>query len=114
MSNGVLAAELALKALTLRETGIFDCTHDLDMLFYALPDNHRTALSTLIKDKCHQNGTTLKMNLEVIRNFFPEWRYFFQYESMGYSSFLPEFIHSVCDYAIAEIEKKDKGDQYQN
>ncbi len=104
VTNGVLAAELALKALVLRETGAFDCIHDLDKLFYALPDNHRDALSSLIKEKAHQNDATLKTNLETISNFFQEWRYFFQRESIGYSNFLTEFIHIVCDYAIAEIE----------
>lgn len=104
VTNGVLAAELALKALILRETGTFDCIHFLDKLFYVLPDNHREALTSLIKDKAHQNDATLKTNLETISNFFQEWRYFFQRESIGYSNFLTEFIHIVCDYAIAEIE----------
>lgn len=112
VTNGVLAAELALKALTLMETGTFDCIHDLDQLFYALPDNHRDALSSLIKEKAHQNDATLKTNLEMISNFFQEWRYFFQRESIGYSNFLLEFIHIVCDYAIAEIDntKLDNND----
>ena len=104
VTNGVLAAELALKALILGETGTFDCIHDLDKLFYALPDNHRDALSSLIKEKAHQNDATLKTNLETISNFFQEWRYFFQRESIGYCNFLTEFIHIVCDYVIAEIE----------
>lgn len=104
VTNGVLAAELAMKALTLGETGTFDCIHDLAKLFYSLPDNHREALSSLIKEKAHQNDATLKSNLETIGNFFQEWRYFFQRESIGYSNFLLEFIHIVCDYAIAEIE----------
>lgn len=104
VTNGVLAAELALKALTLRETGTFDCIHDLDKLFFALPDNHREALSSLIKEKAHQNDMTLKTNLNTISNFFQKWRYFFQSESIGYSNFLSVFIHIVCDYAIAELE----------
>lgn len=104
VTNGVLAAELALKALILRETGTFDCIHYLDKLFYSLPDNHREALSSLIKEKAHQSDATLKSNLETISNFFQEWRYFFQREAIGYSNFLLEFIHIVCDYAIAEIE----------
>ena len=102
--NGVLAAELALKALTLKETGTFDCIHDIDKLFYALPEEHKASLSTLIKEKPYQNDTTLKTNLETISIFFVDWRYFFQFESVGYSNFLPEFIHIVCDYAIANIE----------
>ncbi len=100
VTNGVLAAELALKALVLRETSIFDCIHYLDKLFYSLPDNHRKALSSLIKEKAHQNDATLKTNLETISNFFQEWRYFFQHDIIGYSNFLPEFIHIVCDYAL--------------
>ncbi len=104
VTNGVLAAELALKALILRETGTFDCIHYLDKLFYSLPDNHREALSSLIKEKAHQNDATLKTNLETIGNFFQEWRYFYESESMGYSNFLTEFIHILCDYAIEKLE----------
>lgn len=100
VTNGVLAAELALKALTLRETGTFDCIHDLNKLFYSMPDNHMETLSSLIKEKAHQNDTTLKTNLETISNFFQELRYFFQRESIGYSNFLTDFIHIVCDYAL--------------
>lgn len=110
VTNGVLAAEHALKALTLKETGTFDCIHDLDKLFYALPDNHRDALSSLIKEKAHQNDATLKTNLKTISNFFQEWRYFFQRESIGYSGFLLEFIHIVCDYTIAEIDSRELDD----
>ena len=104
VTNGVLAAELALKALTLRETGTFDCIHDLDKLFYALPEAHKTALSSLIKEKSRQNDATLKKNLETISLFFHKWRYFFQHETVGYTNFMTEFIHIVCDYAIAELE----------
>lgn len=105
VTNGVLAAELALKSLILRETGTFDCIHHLDNLFAALPKAHKKNLTALIKEKSHQNDETLKTNLETISNFFVEWRYFFEREAMGYSNFLPEFIHTVCDYAIDEIEK---------
>ena len=110
VTNGVLAAELALKALTLKETGTFDCIHDLDKLFYALPEEHRETLSSLIKEKSYQNDATLKRNLETISNFFVDWRYFFQFEAIGYSNFLPEFIHIVCDYAIAEIATFNEND----
>lgn len=66
VTNGVLAAELALKALTLKETGTFDCVHEIDKLFYALPEDHKTALSAVLKEKIHQNDETLKINLEII------------------------------------------------
>ncbi len=111
VTNGVLAAELALKALALRETGAFDCIHDLDKLFYALPEVHKTALSSLIKEKSCQNDATLKKNLETISLFFHKWRYFFQHETVGYTSFMTEFIHIVCDYAIATIENSEKDDK---
>ena len=104
VTNGVLAAELALKALTLKETGTFDCVHNICNLFYALPDIPKAALSSKIKEQAHQNDETLKTNLETISNFFVEWRYFFEKEAIGYSSFLPEFIHIACDYAIAQVE----------
>ena len=103
ITNGVLAAELALKALTLRETGTFECIHDINKLFYNLPSVHKTALSNLLNMKTCQNDTTLKKNLEIISNFFQKWRYFFEYDSIGYSGFLLAFIHIVCDYAIVEL-----------
>lgn len=101
VTNGVFAAELALKALTFKETGTFDCIHNIRILFYALPDIHKNALSAMIKEKSHQNDDTLKANLEMISNYFVDWRYFFQQEHIGYSNFLTEFIHIVCDYVIS-------------
>ena len=103
VTNGVLAVELALKALTLWETGSFDCIHYLDELFYSLPDVHLNVLSSLIKEKAHQNDVTLRENLVIIRNFLVEWRYFFEADSIGYSGFLLEFIHIVCDYVISKL-----------
>ncbi len=102
--NGVLAAELALKALTLKETGTFDCIHNLDKLFYALPDVYKEDLSSRIKEKSHQSDVTLKTNLEDISNYFVDWRYSFESEYIGYGNFLLEFIHIVCDYAIGDME----------
>lgn len=104
ITNGMLAAELALKAMTLKETGTFACVHDIYELFYSLPQEHLEALSSIIKAQTHQNDTTLKMNLEVIRDFFEKWRYSFQEWSIGYSSFPIEFIQIVCDYALADYE----------
>ena len=104
VTNGALAVELALKALAQRETGMFDCVHSIDKLFYALPEEHKVILSDIIKTKAHQSDVTLKKNLEIIGNFFVDWRYFFQFESIGYSGFLLDFIHIVCDYAIAIVE----------
>ncbi len=108
VTNGVLAAELALKALILKETGTFDCIHELDKLFYTLPDVHKASLSDLIKEKAHQNDATLKTNLDAISNYFVDWRYFFDKDIIGYSDFLPDFIHTVCEYAIGEIQEYER------
>ena len=103
MVNGVLAAELAMKALILENTGSFDCIHDLKILFEALPEPHKTALTKRIKEGAHQNDATLILNLEVIKDFFVEWRYFFEKEALGYSGFLLSFVHIVCDYVIDRV-----------
>lgn len=103
VTNGMLAVELALKALTLKETGTFDCIHRIDKLIIALPDVHRTELFEQIKRKAHQNEETLKVNLETISNYFEEWRYFFQAYIIEYSTFLTDFVHAVCDYAIEQV-----------
>lgn len=100
VTNGIFAAELALKALTLKETGAFDYIHEIDKLFYALPIKHKEALSKLVKIKTHQSDATLKCNLETISSFFVDWRYWFEKDDVGYSNFLLEFIHIVCDYAL--------------
>ena len=104
VTNGVLAAELAMKALTFKETGTFDCTHDLDRLFYALPDKYRLELSDIIKEKSHQNDNTIKAQLETTSGFFVNWRYSFEREAIGYTNFLNEFIHIVCEYAFKKID----------
>lgn len=110
VTNGMLAAELALKAITLKETGMFDCIHNIDKLFYALPNVDKSVLSKLIIEKANQNEATLKINLKTISNFFVEWRYSFQNEVIGYADFLLKFIHIVCDYAIVD-NKNDITDE---
>ncbi len=100
ITNGVLAVELALKALIFKDNGEFDCVHDIKRLFNSLPQLDKDTLSRILKEKTHQNDETLQTNLEIIKDFFEKWRYFFQEESLGYSGFLPEFIHIVCEYAI--------------
>lgn len=107
VTNGVLAAELALKYITKLETGSFEFTHNIDKLFYSLPQVHRDNLSTMIKEKAHQNDETLKANLETIKNFFVDWRYSFQFNVIGYSSFLNYFIHIVCDYTIDIAQRNE-------
>lgn len=108
VTNGILAAELALKYLTKLETGSFEYTHNIDKLFYSLPQVHRDCLSTMIKEKAHQNDKTLKTNLETIKNFFMDWRYFFQFDALGYSGFLNDFVHIVCDYAIDTAQRNNQ------
>ena len=100
VTNGILAAELALKYLSKIETSTFEHTHYIDKLFYSLPKNHRDNLSDIIKNKTHQNDETLKQNLKTIKKYFVDWRYSFEHSIMSYTGFLNDFIHIVCDYAI--------------
>ena len=107
VTNGILAVELALKYLTKLETGSFEYTHNIDKLFYTLPQVHRDNLSTIIKEKAHQNDETLKINLETIKNYFVDWRYYFQFSIIEYTGFLNDFIHNVCDYAIETARRNN-------
>lgn len=105
--NGALAAELALKFLIFKESGSFNCIHNLQTLFEQLPTNHRAALSETIYRQAHQTEETLKINLSNIANLFEDYRYFFGKESIGYTNFFNDFVHITCDYAIS---LKPKGD----
>lgn len=107
VTNGILAAELAMKYLAFIEEGTFDCTHEIDHLYYALPNIHKDALSDLLKAKTYQNDDTLRLNLKQIRNHFVDWRYFFEKGSIGYNSFMTQFIHIICDYTIEISESID-------
>ena len=80
------------------------------MLFYALPDIHKDTLTEKIKTQAHQNDDTLKFYLEAMSDFFISWRYSFEREDNRYSGFLNDFIHIVCDYAIADIESLSESD----
>ena len=95
ITNGALAAELALKALILRENGFYDCVHRLDDLYNTLPDTDKERLSMLLKERLCQDDTTLMINLERIGNCFEQWWYFHEYDNMGYSNSLTGFIHIV-------------------
>lgn len=99
VTNGILAVELALKYLNYKENRTFDCIHDISDLFYSLPEIHRNELESLLKKKTHQNDATLRTNLNQIRDFFVQWRYFFEQPAIGYSNFLLDSIHVICDYA---------------
>ncbi len=100
--NGAFAAELALKFLSFKENGEFECTHNLQHLFELLPDCYKTILTEMICKQAHQNEETLKINLSNIKNLFEDMRYFFSMESVGYSGFFYDFVHIVCDYAIEQ------------
>ncbi len=99
--NGALAAELALKSLIYIENGEFDCIHNLQQLFSLLPDCHRANLTEMIFTQAHQNEETLQKNLRQIADSFENWRYFFETDAVGYTNFFNNFVHIVCDYAIA-------------
>jgi hypothetical protein len=104
VTNGMLAAELALKALIFIENGCFDCIHEIDTLFYSLPEPHQEALLRIIKEKTTYGDNFVKSTLEIYRNAFNDWRYFFGSDSVGFNDFMSKFIHIVCDYAIAQFD----------
>lgn len=99
--NGTLAAELALKFLIFKENGEYECGHNLQTLFNQLPEPHKTVLLERIYKEAHQNADTLALNLPNISNLFEEYRYYYEYNGLGFSNFLNDFIHIVCDYAIS-------------
>lgn len=99
--NGTLAVELALKFLIFKENGEYECGHNLQVLFNQLPEPHKTVLSERIYKEAHQNADTLAVNLLQIANLFEDYRYFYEHQSVGFTNFLNDFIHIVCDYAIS-------------
>lgn len=108
IANGTLAAELALKFLIFKKKGEYECGHHLLSLFNQLTEPHRTVLTERICKEAHQNETTLTENLNKISNLFEDFRYFYEHEVLGYSHFLNDFIHIVCDYAISlKLEYED-------
>ena len=108
--NGTLAVELALKSLIFKENGEFECIHDLDKLFDQLPEPHNSILTDKIYREAHQNANTMALNLSNISNLFEKYRYAFEYNVVGHSNFLNDFIHIVCDYVISLISKDDEQD----
>lgn len=101
VANGTLAVELALKFLIFKENGAFNCTHNLKELYGQLPEPHKSTLTNLICIQAHQNFQTLDFNLTNIANLFENFRYFFEKRTLGFTSFLKEFICIICDYALS-------------
>lgn len=114
VANGTLAVELALKFLIFKGAGAFDCTHNLKELYGQLPEPHKSTLTNLICTQAHQNSQTLDSCLTNIANLFEEFRYFFEKHTLGFTGFLMEFIHIVCDYALSfKPEYQDKEDDFE-
>lgn len=97
--NGALAAELALKFLTFRETHTFRITHDLKQLYLDLPPVHRTQLLTRLKAQAHQNEETLMLNLEVFKRAFENFRYPFE-KSVGINNVFHDFVNVLYEYSF--------------
>lgn len=110
--NGTLAVELALKSLIFKENEEFECIHNLKKLFDQLPEPHKSILTDKIYQEAHQNAETMAINLSNISNLFEKYRYVFEQVNIGYSNFLNDFIHIVCDYAISLKPKDDAEDFY--
>lgn len=103
-ANGALAAELALKYLHFKEKREFFCIHDLHDLFYQLPEQHKSFLSSKICSELGQNAHTLEASLHRISTLFEHARYSFsKNETFGFSNFFTGFVHIVCDYALSFV-----------
>lgn len=100
VANGALAAELAIKFLTFRETNTFYQIHDLEQLFAALPEIHKTELLSRIKVQAHQTDETFLSQLHQFANCFDEYRYFFERESVAITGLFNQFVKIVCEYAL--------------
>ena len=112
--NGTLATELALKFLIFKENGAFDCIHDLKMLYENLPEAHKTILTDRLCSQAHQSPETLEFQLTNIAKDFETFRYSFEQQYLGYSNFLLDFIHIVCDYALSfKPEYQDKEENFE-
>ena len=98
---GSLSAELSLKLLIFIEKGQFDYIHDLEKLFYNLPDNDLNELSTRLRTEVHLDDNSLRACIKQIAHNFEFWRYFFQADVGGITHFFPKFVHIVCDYALS-------------
>lgn len=108
IANGTLAVELALKFLVFKEKGEYECGHHLCFLFNQLTEPHKTVLTERICKEANQNETTFIENINNISNLFEDFRYFYEHEILGYSNFLNDFIHIVCDYAISLKSEYDE------
>lgn len=105
--NGALAAELALKFLTFRETKSFETTHDLRKLYRQLPTVHKSELLERLKIQAHQNEETLTQNLESFAEAFVCFRYPFGRGSFGINGIFHDFVKIVCEYAFEFDEPDD-------
>lgn len=75
---GSFAAELSLKLLLFIGNGQFDCIHNLEKLFYDLPDKEKNELSTRLKTEVNLDDNSLRNCIKQVANNFEYWRYFFE------------------------------------
>jgi hypothetical protein len=75
-ANYALAAELALKALLLRELGSFPHTHDLWDLWNFVPPDWRAKIIAKVETSGMYRWEFTR-DLESAREDFPKWRYYF-------------------------------------
>lgn len=108
--NGALAAELAIKFLTFRETNTFYQTHNLEQLFAALPEIHKTELLSRIKVQAQQTDETFLSQLHLFANCFNDYRYFFERDSVATTGLFDQFVKIVCDYAVEYDVDTDSND----
>ena len=106
LTNGALAAELAIKYLTFRRKHDFVEDHKLDLLFDDLPLKDQKEILSRVK---RQTGIDREVFEKILGNFantFMKARYFFSQEENGVSNTFDDFVRIVCEYAV-EVQKHE-------
>lgn len=112
LTNGALAAELAIKFLTFHQKHGFIEDHKLDVLFNDLPPKDQNEILSRIKQ---QTGIDRKLFKEMLKNFsdaFKKARYFFAQEEKGISNSFDDFVRIVCEYAV-EVHTRELQEEFE-
>ena len=112
LTNGALAAELAIKFLTFHQKHDFIEDHKLDVLFNDLPPKDQNEILSRIKQ---QTGIDRKLFKEMLKNFsdaFKKARYFFAQEEKGISNSFDDFVRIVCEYAV-EVHTRELQEEFE-
>lgn len=106
LTNGAVAAELAMKYLIFRNKHDFKEYHRLDLLFEDLLPTDQKEILSKIKYQTGTNDESFKKALKTFSETFVKARYFFDTENTGINNLFDDFVRVVCDYAV-DVRKRD-------